>query len=43
MEADRTELNDLAQKHPEIVEQLTAMYDSWAKRSNVVTWGSWKK
>jgi arylsulfatase len=43
MEADRTELNDLAQKHPKIAEQLAAMYEGWAKRSNVAPWGSWKK
>jgi arylsulfatase len=43
MEADRTELNDLAQKHPKIAKQLAAMYEDWAKRSDVVPWGSWKK
>jgi arylsulfatase len=43
MEADRTELNDLAQKHPKTAKELAAMYESWAKRSNVVPWGSWKK
>jgi arylsulfatase len=43
MQADRTELNDLAQKHPKIAEHLAAMYEDWAKRSNVVPWGSWKK
>jgi arylsulfatase A-like enzyme len=39
MEADRTELSNLADKHPEIANQLTDMYDAWAKRSNVKPWG----
>jgi arylsulfatase len=43
MEQDRTELNDLAKERPKITKQLTAMYESWAKRSNVVPWGSWKR
>jgi arylsulfatase len=43
MDADRTELNDLAQRYPNVVEQLAAMYNSWAKRCHVEVWGSWKK
>ena len=42
MEADRTELNDLSGKHPKMVKVFTQMYEKWAKRSNVVEWGSWK-
>ena len=38
LEADRTELNNLAGTHPEMVEQLKAMYQSWAKRSGVLPW-----
>lgn len=31
LEADRTELNDLAAKHPELVQKLSADYVEWAK------------
>ncbi len=35
-EADRTELNDLADKYPEIVKEMSEMYQAWAKRSFVI-------
>ncbi|HSY19739.1 MAG TPA: arylsulfatase [Candidatus Acidoferrales bacterium] len=38
MEADRTELNNLAAAHPEKVAELAALYDAWAKRCNVLPW-----
>lgn len=38
LEADRTELNNLAQKYPEKVAQLKAMYKSWAERCGVQPW-----
>ena len=38
LEADRTELNNLAQKYPQKVEQLKAMYESWAARCGVKPW-----
>ena len=38
LEADRTELNNLAEKHPQKVEQLKVMYESWAKRCGVHPW-----
>ena len=38
LEADRTELNNLADKRPEVAKELAAMYDAWAKRSLVVPW-----
>jgi len=38
LEADRTELNNLADKYPEKAEQLKAMYQSWAKRCDVLPW-----
>jgi arylsulfatase A-like enzyme len=38
LEADRTELHDLAQKYPQEVEQLKAMYQSWAARCGVQPW-----
>lgn len=38
LEADRTELSDLADKHPEKVEQLKVLYRSWAQRCGVLPW-----
>jgi len=38
LEADRTELNDLAQKHPAKFAQLKSLYESWAKRCGVRPW-----
>lgn len=38
MEADRTELQNLAAERPEIVKQLTAAYDAWSKRSYAEPW-----
>lgn len=31
LEADRTEINNLAEKHPEMVKALVAKYDAWAE------------
>jgi len=38
IEADRTEMNNLAQQYPAIVDYLTRLYDEWAARSNVLPW-----
>jgi arylsulfatase len=38
IEADRTELTNLAQKYPQKVEQLKALYKSWAARCCVQPW-----
>lgn len=38
MVADRTELNNLAPQNPEKVKKMIAMYDDWAKKSDVVPW-----
>lgn len=38
MEADRTEMNNLAAEHPDKVAELGALYDAWAKRCNVLPW-----
>jgi arylsulfatase len=35
MEADRTEMNDLAARHPDVVKRLDAAWQAWAKRCNV--------
>jgi arylsulfatase A-like enzyme len=36
LDADRTELTDLAAKEPEKVKDLAAKWDAWAKRTNVL-------
>lgn len=36
--ADRSEANDLAAEHPEILESLVAEYDAWATRCGVRAW-----
>jgi arylsulfatase A-like enzyme len=38
MEADRTELNDLAQKNPTLVKFMAGLYEDWAKRVGVEPW-----
>ncbi|MGB9624664.1 MAG: hypothetical protein ACPMAQ_07345 [Phycisphaerae bacterium] len=38
IEADRTELNNVAQRHPEKVSELADLYDAWAKRCGVMPW-----
>src|SRR5262249_38731202 len=38
MEADRTEMQDLASARPERVRSMEAMYDDWAKRIGVQPW-----
>jgi arylsulfatase len=35
MESDRTELNDLAEKYPEIVKQMAQAWDEWNKRLEI--------
>ena len=36
MDADRTELNDLAAEQPDRVRSMAAQYDAWAKRCGVL-------
>ena len=36
MEADRTELHDLAARQPERVADMAAQYDAWAQRCGVI-------
>ena len=38
LEADRTELNNLAASYPQKVSELKALYESWAKRCDVLPW-----
>jgi arylsulfatase len=36
MEVDRTESNDLGRQHPDKVLEMTALYEGWAGRCNVL-------
>lgn len=38
MEAGRTEMLDLASRHPDIVQELAALYEKWAQRCEVMDW-----
>jgi arylsulfatase A-like enzyme len=38
LEQDRTELRDLAEQEPAVVEELAAIYDAWAGRCGVLPW-----
>ena len=40
---DRAELNNLAQSDPAKIKELSALYDQWAKRCNVVPWNQLNK
>jgi arylsulfatase A-like enzyme len=40
LDADRTEVNDLAAKHRDRVAAMAAQYDAWAKRTHVVVAGA---
>ena len=42
MEADRTEMNNLAAKHPEKAQELSAQWDAWAASANVLPLGAWR-
>jgi arylsulfatase len=41
MEADRTELHDVAAKEPQRVAEMKAKWEKWARRANVLPW-IWK-
>ncbi len=41
MAKDRSEVEDLAAKHPERVQELSAAWDRWADRANVLPLGAW--
>ncbi|GIX08228.1 MAG: hypothetical protein KatS3mg115_2631 [Candidatus Poribacteria bacterium] len=38
MEEDRTELNDLANSYPDVVQHLSELYREWAERCQVLPW-----
>jgi arylsulfatase len=41
LQADRTEMNDLATQQPEMVKELAAKWEAWAHRAHVLPW-IWK-
>jgi arylsulfatase len=43
MEADRTEMHDLADRNPELTTKMAAQYAQWAQERGVVPFGSWNK
>ncbi|MFP4057807.1 MAG: sulfatase-like hydrolase/transferase [Candidatus Brocadiia bacterium] len=43
LEADRTELSDLAEKMPQKTRDMVALWEAWADRANVAPWGSWRR
>ncbi|MGC6427747.1 MAG: arylsulfatase [Akkermansiaceae bacterium] len=43
MPKDRTEMNNLAERHPDRTAKMIAQYETWAKERGVVPFGSWKK
>ncbi|MDQ3253193.1 MAG: arylsulfatase [Acidobacteriota bacterium] len=42
IEADRTELNNLAAKQPDKVKELSAQWELWAVRAKVLPLGTWR-
>jgi arylsulfatase len=42
MEKDRTEMHDLAAKDPKRVKEMSAQWDAWAARANVLPLGTWR-
>lgn len=38
MQADRTEMNNLIDRHPELASLMEALYEQWAKRTGVLPW-----
>ena len=40
---DRPEQNNLASKHPDVVKDLSAKWEVWAKRANVLPLGTWRR
>ena len=43
MEADRTEMNDLATREPERVKTMAAQWQDWAEKNQVLPLGSWNQ
>lgn len=43
LKEDRTELHNVASQHPEKLQELIALYDTWASRAGVVEWATLPK
>jgi arylsulfatase len=43
LEADRTEMTNLAARHPDRVERIAARYEKWARRAHVEPWDKVQK
>jgi arylsulfatase len=43
LEADRTEMNNVAASEPSRVKRMAAMYDAWAARAGVIPWSELQK
>ena len=43
LEEDRTELNDLSDNRAALVKELSAQWQTWADRSNVVPWAELRR
>jgi len=43
MKTDRTEMHDLAAKHPDRVADLSQKWDAYAKRAAVLPLGAWRE
>lgn len=43
MKYDRTELNNLIEQHPTLTTEMIAMYEAYARTSNVKPWLSWRE
>jgi arylsulfatase len=43
LEADRTEMNNLVNRHPDRAEQMVAQYEKWARRAQVQPWDAVQK
>jgi arylsulfatase len=42
MEKDRTEMNNLAAQYPRRVQEMSAAWEAWAARANVLPLGAWR-
>jgi arylsulfatase len=43
MDADRSEMHDLAAEQPERVADMSALWQAWAERANVLPWPGSKR
>ncbi len=43
MEADRVEMHNVADDHPEVVDKMSGQWQAWADRVGVIEWRSWDR